>query len=122
MLEIYTTQIAKHRTISKMGLYLLDSTVKSGLKHLFAPTWDMVISHKNGTISDSEYTIKYKAMMTASVKANTEEWLTYLRKDNVVIACYCKAGYFCHRHLLLECFVMVCKHLNIPYELKGEIV
>ena len=45
----------------------LNTTVKSGIK-AFAPTWDMVMGHKQGKISDEEYTKLYYALMRESWK------------------------------------------------------
>lgn len=97
MLEISTSQIRYS------GKDRLDITVKSGDK-TFAPTWDMVMGHKNGVISDEEYTQKYIELMRKSLKNNRSRWLEVMNMEKVVFCCYCKKGKFCHRILLAKMF------------------
>jgi len=52
---------------------LIDITIKSGIK-AFAPTWPMVIGHKNGTITEKEYTDQYYSLMRISSRKNRTEW------------------------------------------------
>lgn len=118
---VHTIQIAQHRLVKNTPIEFIDTTVKSGVK-LFAPSWHIVLAHKNGTITDQEYTTVYRSMMAESYKNNKEQWLSYCNKSNpVALACYCKAGVFCHRHILKGYFEAVCKHHNIPFQYAGEI-
>jgi len=122
MVRIYTAQIAKWRKCKELGIPLIDTTVKSGIK-IFAPSWDIVSRVKAGTLSEAGYTEQYLAMMRVSFGSNKEEWLALLRDNEAIaIACYCTAGKFCHRYLLVEYLVKVCEHFGIEYELCGEIV
>jgi len=50
-MKITTAQLA----IVKPRGHIVDITVKSGVK-AFAPTWDMVMGYKRGTLSIEEYT------------------------------------------------------------------
>ena len=93
MLKVYTSQY-KYR-----GKNRLDITVKTG-KKIFAPTWDMVMGIKHGTMSYEEYTRKYYQLMRKSYKENKNEWNELLNKDEVVLVCFCKPNDFCHRYLL----------------------
>jgi uncharacterized protein YeaO (DUF488 family) len=97
----------------------VDVTVKSGEK-VFAPTWDMVMGHKRGTISDEEYTEAYYAMMRQSYIENFDVWIELCSKDEVTLVCFCPKGAFCHRVLLATLLEKVCKFHDIPFEYMGE--
>lgn len=105
MADIYTVQIS---IASQLGLTqddsYLDITVRSG-NTAFAPTWDMVMGHKAGRITDKQYIEQYYKMMRHSYRANREDWNAVLAKDEVLLACYCPAGKFCHRHILAQMLV-----------------
>lgn len=124
-MEIYTIQMAQWRKAKEMGVELIDTTVKSGIK-AFAPTWDMVTRVKQRTVENSAeeealYTKEYTDLMRASYRANTNQWFELLTKDKIAIACYCKAGDFCHRHLLVKFILALAADAGVPAELKGEI-
>lgn len=112
--------MAQWRRCKALGVELIDTTVKSG-DPVFAPLWDMVRAVKAGEITEVDYTEQYHSLMRASWKKNRAQWEALLSKDKIAIACYCKAGAFCHRHLLVEYLEAVCKYLNIEYTLGGEI-
>lgn len=102
---LYTIQIpvAKKLGLGKDSRYL-DITVKSGDK-AFAPTWKIVMSSKQGRITDEEYTRQYTELMRQSYKVNRQRWDEVLNLDEVILACYCKADSFCHRYLLKDMLV-----------------
>jgi len=104
-MRLYTIQIsvAKRLGLNKDDRYL-DITVKSGDK-AFAPTWGMVMKHKQGIITDDEYTSLYTDMMRNSYQKNRHRWDELLSLDEVILACYCKADSFCHRYLLRDMLV-----------------
>jgi len=105
MVKIYTVQIAvAHRLNITKDLRYLDTTVKSGDK-TFAPTWEMVMGHKKGEISDEQYTREYYTMMRGSYRRNLPRWDEVLSMDEVILGCYCRADEFCHRYLLAEMLV-----------------
>lgn len=119
-LQIFTTQISKWRLCRDHKLFFLDTTVKSGYS-LFAPTWDMVMGHKQGIMSDDEYAQRYRSILTNSWMTRREEWMKFLQTpEPVALACFCKAGKFCHRLLLKDFLKQLCKQLNIPFEYFGE--
>lgn len=95
MLNVYTS------TIRSSDPDRLDITVKSGDK-VFAPTWDMVMGHKNGTLTDEQYTEMYRELMLKSWKNNRWRWNELLQQDRVVLTCFCKHNTFCHRVLLAK--------------------
>ncbi len=81
----------------------LDVTVKSSEEgRAFAPTWEMVMAHKRGQMSDAEYRNLYWAMMRRSWNQNRAAWGELLSRDEVTLLCYCRAGKFCHRRILAE--------------------
>jgi hypothetical protein len=107
-LSVYTSQYKYDKDCR------LDITVKTGI-HIFAPTWDMVMDHKDGKITDKEYTDMYYAKMRESYKHNKDYWEWLLKQDKVVLVCFCKPGNFCHRYLLAN----ILEKLGAKYE--GEI-
>jgi len=99
-MDLYTTQIYKSRNDPD----LLDITVKG--KHpigkVFAPSWDIVMGHKDGKYTDAQYISVYYTMMLDSYAKHRKVWDWVLAQPRVVLACYCPTGNFCHRHLLVE--------------------
>jgi len=97
-LQVYTS------TIRYSGSDKLDVSVKSG-SIVFSPTWQMVLDHKTGVLSDEHYTDMYYNLMRISYKDNPDAWELLLFKGRVVLCCYCKPGDFCHRRLLADILV-----------------
>ena len=106
-------------TVRYAGRDRLDVTVKSGDK-VFAPTWDMVMGYKKGSISWEEYTRQYTALMRQSYARNTARWLEVLAQDEVTLVCYCRDDEECHRRLLAEMLAAVARKHDIPVEVCGE--
>lgn len=100
---------------------MFDTTVRSGHRFV-APTWDMVLGHKSGAITDQEYTFEYILMMEKSVRDHRELWMDLIHRENLVLACYCKSGRFCHRHLLKNIIKQLCDENDLVFVDKGEIV
>ena len=122
MSVIYTGRVQQHRVYLNLGYVFIDTTVKSGNK-LFAPTWDMVMGHKDGTISDEEYLARYRPMMTLSYNNNKQMWVDILTSNApLVLCCYCKHGVFCHRHSLYSYFQHVANHLKLDVTFPGELI
>lgn len=119
-MKVYTVQLAKRQQAIAQGIPVFDVTVKSG--HIaFAPTWNMVKGHKSGQMKVSAYTRRYLAMMRQSYVDNHQAWMGLVEMPTVAIACYCRAGKFCHRHLLVDYLEKVCQTNGIPFERGGEI-
>jgi len=100
---VWTAQIAKHRRAKALGVFFLDSTAMSGNK-AFAPEMRNVLRYKNNELDEEDYTKLYVAKMRHSVMTKNSEWEKLLGHDKFIIACYCRAGNFCHRHILLDLF------------------
>lgn len=102
MSYIYTIQLSQWRLAKQQDIYLLDTTVKSGIK-TFAPTWEMVRSYKAGELSEEAYTHLYRERINRLHNENPEIWKYYFDNDHyIALACYCRPGEFCHRHLLAQ--------------------
>lgn len=120
-MRLMTIQVSKWRLAKKHNVMFLDTTVKSGYS-LFSPTWEMVLNHKNKTMSDDEYRRLYRDMLIKSWRERREEWMKFLQSDELTaLACYCKPGAFCHRVLLKDFLQQLCKQLEIPFEYYGEL-
>lgn len=113
-------QMAQWRLAKEMNIPMVDTTVKSGKKFM-APLWDMVMGHKNGTLSNDVYTAQYNAMMLRSMQEHPKEWGELIAMEQVAIACYCKAGCFCHRRLLVPLIGAFCIGNKMPFEYMGEL-
>lgn len=100
-MEIYTYQLARWRAVKALdsGIVLIDTTVKSGYSQV-APTWEMVLGSKDGSVSEESYTRQYYAILDYSRRVNPNFWGSLLRLEKVALGCYCASDKFCHRHLL----------------------
>jgi hypothetical protein len=112
---IYTVQINNLRAAYQRNILSVDITVKSGSK-VFAPTWDMDMSVKNGEIDQQTYVAYYDQLMKLSQENEPQAWGAILALDEVALACYCKPGVFCHRHLLKD------KLMSIHHQLGNDVV
>lgn len=120
-MELMTIQIGKWRVARDRQIQFVDTTVKSG-NDIFAPTWTMVLGHKDGTLTDAAYTDMYHARMFDSMRKHPDDWMRYARSDvPMAFACYCQPGVFCHRHLLVRLFESICRKHQIPFEYYGEL-
>lgn len=89
------------------GADRLDITTRGNdpIGRIFAPTWDMVMGVKKGTLSEAEYTAQYIHMMSMSVQTHHQIWLDVIHRPEVTFTCFCPAGAFCHRYTLKDIFV-----------------
>lgn len=86
----------------------LDITVKGsgGLGRNFAPTWEMVLGHKRGEVSDAEYTKRYFAILDALPVDTFRRLYRFGQKTGeITFLCYCPDGSFCHTYLLMDYLV-----------------
>ena len=119
-MEIMTAQMSRWRQLKERNIELIDTTVKTG-NRTWAPTWEMVMGHKAGTISDEAYTAAYVGMMRYSYINYPADWDRLLNTQGpVAIACYCSPGAFCHRHLLKDILEKICASKGIPFRYYGE--
>lgn len=120
-MKVWTAQMAKHHSLKRNGIPFIDTTVKSGEK-TFAPEWHMVNEYLAGTKSEEAYTAEFYVMMRKSFECDPVRWESVAKMDEIALLCYCKAGNFCHRLLLVEIFEKVCMHFGVPFEYCGEYV
>lgn len=116
-MKIWTFQMGQRHGLQREGILWFDTTVKSGPCIQVKPTWAMVLGHKNGSISNEEYTQRYNEILEASFLADPGFWQELMSQDVIALGCYCKKGVFCHRHLLVE---FLRRHTTV--ELLGEYV
>lgn len=124
-MDLYTIQIPKWNSKAIKAVYsnlkFVDITIKSGMVYL-APTWGLLSDYKSGKITDKEYTDIYLELMRDRYKNNKDLFYGILNSDTpIVLGCYCKAGDFCHRHLLVDIVSAVARKQGLPFEYKGEI-
>jgi hypothetical protein len=121
-MELYTIQMARYRLAEAAGIFVADTTVKSGERFwYFQPTKQIVYDHKYQGLTDAEYTEVYRLMMTRSFRDNHDYWVEFLKRDKVALACYCATGKFCHRHLLANYLEKAAVFLGLPLRQCGEI-
>lgn len=65
----------------------------------FAPTWEMVMGVKNGTMTEQEYINKYCDRLS---RLNTEIWEWLFSQETRTLVCFCPKEAFCHRNILLN--------------------
>lgn len=123
-MKLYTIQLAKHRLLKDTDITLLDVTVKSGLK-IMAPSWEILNNYRNQGSTDrawEEYTLAFYQKMRESYAMNPQIWHRWITNDKpLALACYCRAGKHCHRHLLRDIFQKIAKKQGFELEYCGEI-
>ncbi len=65
----------------------------------FAPTWDMVMGTKNGTVSEAEYIKRYVAILG---RVPVDTWDALLKMHEATFVCFCGKQNFCHRNILVH--------------------
>lgn len=63
-----------------------------------APTWEIVMGVKQGTITNDEYTRRYKLILSKLDPHTTVNNLG----EGAILLCYESPDKFCHRHLVAE--------------------
>ncbi|AUR89251.1 protein of unknown function DUF488 [Vibrio phage 1.121.O._10N.286.46.C4] len=118
-MKVYTCTLNNVDMVELLDIPWLDVTVKSGDK-TFAPTWDFLMEYKKDK-DEQKYVDKFIPLMRESYKSNTASWMELINKKEVALACYCRAGQFCHRHLLVDILEKLCNHHGINFERGGEL-
>ena len=110
--------------VDDIGRIVLDTTIGSGfgLGATFAPTWDLVMGHKNGRISWKTYTEGYYALMRQRYAEHRDLFIEACKSEKLVLLCYCSAGKAtCHRHLLIDILRKVSRREGIQAHSFGEL-
>jgi len=100
-MQLYTYQIGQWRRLQGLGIPLLDTTVKSGAFQL-APTWEMVMGVKQGTLSEDDYSQLYAQRFEYWYFQDPLFFEALVEMPVLAVGCYCTPGAFCHRHLLVK--------------------
>jgi len=130
-MEVMTIALGQWRLARRYGVNMVDTTVKSG-HSIFAPSWDIVLGHKAGRVSDEEYTAEYRRLMNKSWHEHRDQWLEFIgQTEPLALACYCTAksathvhpdgSFFCHRFLLKDILEKLCHAKGIPFHYYGEL-
>jgi uncharacterized protein YeaO (DUF488 family) len=82
------------------GVQGIDTTVKSaqGIWRAYAPTWQMVMGLKAGTLAWDAYCQQYAEIL---VRVPDHVWETLAQAERQVMLCYCRDGWNCHTHELI---------------------
>jgi uncharacterized protein YeaO (DUF488 family) len=120
VLEVFTIQISRHRLLRRTDIEFFDCTVKSGDK-IFAPTTELLWAYKCGHLTAAEYTDRYYRLCRQRFRKDPQPWLALLGKGRVALACYCRDGAFCHRHLLVDILEKLCRSEGIRFYYGGEV-
>jgi len=91
----------------------IDVTIKSAVSSIgkaFAPTWEIVMGHKEHRITDEEYTEQYLAILS-KISRQTIFDLANTNLLNINFQCYCNDEQFCHTYLLIDWLVANYPHL-----------
>jgi hypothetical protein len=111
----------------RVGQRVLNTTVKSGsgLGAVFAPTWNMVMAFKQGSITWDTYREQYTTLMRQRYQANPSAFLEVLSSDELILCCYCTDTHttmkHCHRYLLVEILEKIAARYGIGFEALGEV-
>lgn len=120
-IQIWTIALSQWREAKVLNIPLLDITAKSGIK-AFSPDFNLVIDYKEGIVDEIVYEASYLEKMRYSLRTHPDIWNNLLTiNPKIAIACYCRAGRFCHRHLfrvLMEKYLVTKGH-TVQY--MGEI-
>lgn len=79
----------------------IDTSVKlsAGIWRAFAPTWDMVMGYKHGTVSEAQYTAQYRDILDRVPETVWAQLATY---PQATVFCFCRDEWFCHTHVLID--------------------
>ena len=121
-MKLYTISMSQWRKAKALDIELVDITVKSGIKS-FAPEKSLVWAYKNGEVSEERYTELYVERVLHELTVSPSVFQTLLDKDHsIAVACYCKAGVFCHRHIFVKLLSDIAEDNGYDIEHCGEIV
>ncbi|MNE03754.1 hypothetical protein D3C80_962660 [compost metagenome] len=119
-MEIYTIQMGQWRRARDAGIELIDTTWRNG-NQAFSPNKDIVHGYKYSGLTQEQYTERYLEILEGKVLTHTEEWERVITLDRVAVACMCRAGVFCHRHLLWPKIVSYGAWRGTEIVYKGEL-
>jgi len=120
---LYTVQISAPtpKTIEK-----IDITVKSSRYpwNTFAPAWGLVSDYKSYRITKEQYHEAYYLLLRNRYRENRSVFHELIKKSldsDIALACYCKAGEFCHRYILAEILLKIEPLISYQGELTPSV-
>lgn len=104
MNKLHTVYTAHYRY---SGSDRTDITVKGQHPEgkLFAPTWDMVMGVKKGTVTEDKYVELYLDILKNKVPVSAWNWL--LSEPVRTLVCFCPKDAFCHRNILVNYLIQI---------------
>lgn len=125
-MEVFTVQLGQWRLAKALNIPLIDTTYRSGILHQnvrwLAPTGELLGNYKSGAVTACGYQEIYLNLMRNRWTQDPQWFLDFCRThDRVALACYCSAGEFCHRLLLVDILRNICIKYNIPFSYGGEL-
>lgn len=124
-MELYRARVQHWREVDKLGLTLMDVTVKSGLKQ-FAPDRDALYKYKASkkTVDDvAVFELLFMEKMNNLWRVAPEEFDILVNQKTLVLGCYCdqESKDYCHLDSLCYCIEKICNDRRIPFKYKGVI-
>jgi len=121
-MELYTIALSQWRKAKERQIPLIDITVKSGLL-VFAPEPSVLWAYKRNEVSDDQYTELYLERLRTQLRGQYEPFQEFLEQEGpVAVACYCRAGKFCHRHIFASFMQDLAEDNGYTLFLRGEIL
>lgn len=112
--------------IGERGTDITIMSAKGNARYL-SPSWEIVMAHKQGKMSDDEYTVAYTNMVRERYKTYKQPFLDLLKTDELILLCYCSTYYvdpknrtkkFCHRNIAAEIMLKIAQHHHIEAEIR----
>lgn len=99
-MKLYTSNYARNgKNPNAVGISIKPPHWYKGKNYLaLAPTWDIVLGVKDGTITQGQYTQVYKTILA---KLDPQTVANELG-EGAVMLCYESPKDFCHRHIVAE--------------------
>lgn len=119
--QVWTMQISNWRYARQQEIPMLDITVKSGIQ-AFAPTWENLREYKAGNMSQTEYSHRYYRKVLGTVGSHARDWERLQENKKFALACYCRAGEYCHRHLFAVLAVTYLQSIGQRVQFMGELL
>lgn len=119
--KIWTIQLGKWRLAAARDIPLLNITAGSGVQ-AFAPDMELVMAYKRGLMDEADYTEAYRDRMAQSRLLFPTTWEAMLKdKPRLAVACYCRAGAFCHRHIFVKLLAAYLQEQGKEMSYEGEL-
>ena len=118
---VWTVQISRWRLARDLYIPMVDITVKSGIP-TFSPTWENLMAYKRGEMTKTAYAQAYFQKVIPTVQSEPQAWADLTQHKNIALACYCRAGDFCHRHLFAGLYITYLQSLGHKVLFMGELI